>query len=142
MFEGWYRRLGPRYPGIAVAAALRLQHPVFVVTVAVLALYIPLSLVEFLGLALAAMAGQALYNFFTLRHFRRQLEPIRRWIGGDRSQDVSRAAWVEAASVPYRLLRLWVFGGYPLVAILAWTVFAAWLLELPGWGIPVLFAAS
>ena len=47
MFERWYRRLGARYPGIVVATALRLQHLVFVVTVGVLALYVPLSLIEF-----------------------------------------------------------------------------------------------
>src|SRR3954447_25587271 len=142
MFERWYRRLGARYPCAVVAGALRLQHPVFVVTVAVLALFVPLSLLEFAELALAAMAAQALYNFFTLRHFRRQLRPLVEWIGGRRSPESTRTAWAEAASVPYRLLRLWVFGGYPAVAIVGWTLFAAWRIELPGWGIPVLLAAA
>jgi adenylate cyclase len=142
MFERWYRRLAERYPGVAVAAALRLQHPVFVATVAVLALFVPLSLTEFLELSLAAMAGQSLYNFFTLRHFRRQLRPLVEWIAGQRSAESTRRAWAEAASVPYRLLRLWVFGGYPAVAIVGWTLFAAWRLELPAWGIPVLLAAA
>jgi class 3 adenylate cyclase len=142
VFERWYRRLGSRYPAIVVAAALRLQHPVFVATVAVLALYLPLSLGDFLELSLAAMAAQALYNAPTLRHFRRRLLPVAAWIGGERSPGATRTAWAEAASVPYRLLRLWVFGGYPVLAILAWTVFAAWRLELPAWGVPVLFAAA
>jgi adenylate cyclase len=142
MFERWYRRLGARYPGTAVAAALRLQHPVFVATVAVLGLYVPLSLVNFIQLSVAAVAAQALYNAFTLRHFRRELRPLVSWIGGERLAQTARGAWAEAVSVPYRQLRLWVFGGYPALAIGAWTLFAAWRLGLPAWGIPVLFAAS
>ena len=142
MFARWYRRRGPRYPLSAVSAALRLQHPVFVVTVALLALYVPLSLIEFAELALASVAGQALYNFFTLRRMRRQLAPVVEWIGGEQSTEATRRAWAEAASVPYRLARLWVLGGYPAVAIALWTLFAIWRLELPGWCIPALFAAS
>jgi hypothetical protein len=97
---------------------------------------------QFVELAAAAMAAQTLYDAFTLRHFRRRLAPLVAWLSGERGAEQSRTAWAEAASVPYQLLRLWVLGGYPAVAILLWTLFATWRLDLPAWAIPVLFAAA
>lgn len=140
MIERWYRRMGSKYPTAAVAAALRLQHVVFVVSVIVLAFYYTISLRTFVELAAAAVVGQAIYNFFTLRHFRRCLRPLIRWIDGDK--DLASEAWEQAASVPYELLRLWIRGGYPIFAILVWTVFAVWRLDVAWWIAPLLFAVA
>src|SRR4051794_40555621 len=126
MFARWYRRRGPRYPLAAVSAALRLQHPVFVVTVALLALYVPLSLVEFVELALAAVAGQALYNFFTLRRMRRQLAPVVQWIGGERSPGGTPRASGEAGPGAHPPAPLWGLGGVPAVGVGVWRLVSAW----------------
>ena len=142
MIEKWYGRLGARYPGLAIAAVLRLQHLVFVVEVAVVAWYVPMTVTDFVVLSAASMAAQALYDHFTLRRFRERLAPVVDWLAGDRGVIGAAAAWREAASIPYDLLRLWVRGGYPLAAMGLWTGFATWLLDLPWWGFGVLLAAS
>jgi adenylate cyclase len=46
------------------------------------------------------------------------------------------------ASAPYRLLRLWWRGLYPIVASAGWCLFGTWLLDLEPWAIPVLFFAA
>jgi adenylate cyclase len=141
MFSRAYRRLGSRYPGAALAVLFRVQHVVLILGVAVLSLYLHMSPGEFVLLAAAAVVGQEVYALFTVRHFRRRLEPLVEWIGGERRDGLASEAWRCGASLPYELLRQWWRGGYPFAAGLAWCIFATWLLELPAYAIPVLFAA-
>src|SRR4051794_31087917 len=101
MLERAYRRLGPRYPQFVLAVALRIEHLVLVAGVAVLALYVPMSIGEFALLALAALAWQEFYTALTLRHFGRRLEPLVHWLDGERTDDGAVAAWQAAASMPY-----------------------------------------
>ena len=56
-----YRRLGPRYPGWALAAALVLQYGVFVGTIGVLQIYVRMSLVEFAEVLAVVLALQTFY---------------------------------------------------------------------------------
>ena len=138
LLERAYRRLGGRYPMAVLLVAVRLEHVLVVVGVAVLALYVRMSLLEFALLSLAAVVGQEFYIAFTRRYFRARLAPLVEWLdpGGKGS---ATSAWEAAASMPFELLRLWWRGGYPVLAGMGWCLFAVWLLGLPGWAIPVLF---
>jgi adenylate cyclase len=134
-----YRRLGARYPTAVLAVALRLEHLIVIAGVAILALYVPVSLREFALLAAAAVAGQEFYAQLTQRYFRRRLSALSAWLGGQREEDTTVAAWRVAASMPFELLRLWWRGGFPIVAGLGWCLFVVWLLSLAAWTIPILF---
>jgi adenylate cyclase len=138
-FDRAYRRLGSRYPGTALAIALRLEHIAVVVGVGVLALYVPMSIGEFVLLSAAAVAGQEFYAVLTLRHFRGRLEPLVTWLRDRGEEEDAAAAWRAAASIPFELLRLWWRGGYPIIAGAGFCLFAVWLLSLPAWTFPVLF---
>ena len=142
MFERWYLRRGARYPTEVLGILLRLPHAFFIFGVGIVALYLPMSFGEFAVLAAAAVANQGLYNLFTFRHLRRELEPLTHWLTGERSGEGAAAAWRTAASVPYELLMIWWRGGYPLVTILLWAGAATWVLDQPAWALSVLFAAT
>jgi class 3 adenylate cyclase len=119
----------------------RVQHTVLLLGLALLSLYLHMSVGQFALLALAAVVAQEVYAVFTVRHFQRHLEPVVAWIGSDRRGERASEAWRCAASLPFELLRQWWRGGYPFAAGLAWCLFATWLLKLPGYAIPILFAA-
>src|SRR2546423_5374807 len=142
MFARWYKSFGPRYPSRLLATALRTEYLTVALGAAGLSLYVEMSTAEVLLLAAAAIAGQEFYAQLTLRIFRPRLKPVSDWIAGDRSEATAIAAWQASASAPYQLLRLWWRGGYPFVAGLAWCLFAVLLLDLPAWGIPVLYLAA
>src|SRR5919201_3616133 len=142
MLERTYGRLGPRYPEAVLAVLLRVEHLILVIGIALLALYVPMSVAEFALLVAAALAWQEFYAVLTLRRLRRPLGPLVEWLEGERGTRGAVEAWQVAASLPLELLRLWWRGGYPIVAGLGWCVFAVWLLGLAGWAIPVMFFAA
>src|SRR4051812_730860 len=142
MLDRAYERLGPRYPVRLLAVAVRLEYAIVILGAAALSLYVPVSFGDFLLLAALAVAGQEGYAQLVLRLLRSQLKPVGRWIAGERSPTQTPAAWAAAASMPFELLRFWWRGGYPLPAGIVWSVFATWLLSLPAWAIPILFAAA
>jgi adenylate cyclase len=142
MLDRAYQRLGPRYPISFLAIAVRLEYAVVVLGAAALSLYVPVSLGQFLLLAALAVAGQEGYALLVLRLFRTRLLPVEKWIGGERGERETTAAWAAAASMPFELLRFWWRGGYPLPAGLVWSAFATWLLGLEAWAIPILFVAA
>ena len=138
----WYRRLGPRYPGVALGVALRIEHVPLLVGIAFLAFYVPMSGGDFALLALASIAAQEIYGALTRRRLRATVEPLIRWLRAGRRRDDAAAAWRAAASFPFELLRLAWRARYPLAASLGWCVFAIWELGLPAWAIPVLYFAT
>jgi adenylate cyclase len=139
LFDRAYSRLGPRYPRVALAVALRLEHIAVLIGVVVLSLYLSVSTGEFVLLAVAAVGGQEFYAVLTQRYFRPRLAPLAAWLGGERERHEATAAWRAAASMPYELLRLWWRGGYPIIAGLGFCLFAGWVLSLEVWEVPVLF---
>jgi class 3 adenylate cyclase len=142
MFNHLYERFGSRYPVRMLALALRLEYAVVILGAAGLALYVKVSLGEFLALAAVGVIGQEVYAQFVLRYFRPRLQSVADWLAGSREPEQTLAAWRAAASMPFELLRFWWRGGFPLPAGLAWSLFAVWLLGLPAWGIPILFVAA
>jgi adenylate cyclase len=141
MFERLYRRFGPRYPRRALATTLRIEYLVVGGGSLLLGLYLSVTAAELAVLAALAITLQEIYAQMTLRFFRDRLAPVASWIAGTRDEATTFTAWREAASAPYRLLRLSWRGGYPFPLSLVWSVFTIWLLEEPAWGIPILYAA-
>ena len=142
VLERIYQRFGSRYPEVVLAVLLRVEHLILVIGIAVLTLYVPVSVGEFALLVVAALAWQEFYAVLTLRHLRARLGPLVKWLEGERGERGAVEAWQVAASLPLELLRLWWRGGYPIIAGLGWCVFAVWLLGLAGWAIPVMFFAA
>ena len=142
LLQRGYERLGPRYPRTALLVTFHVQHVVLILGVGLVALYLPMSWGEAGLLVLASIVAQEVYGVFALRFFRRRLEPVRSWLEGSRDAAGAADAWRAAASVPVELLRQWLRGGYPFLTIVAWSAFATWLLELPAWGVAILFAAA
>lgn len=136
-----YARYGARYPRGALLVTFHVQHVVMLMGVAGLALYVPASFSRYLLLGAAAVVGQEVYGIFALRFFRRRLEPLVSWLRHGRPPAGAPDAWRAAASVPFELLRQWIRGGYPAVTIVAWSVFATWLLDLPAYAVAIFVAA-
>ena len=141
MFDSFYRRLGPRYPRTMLGTALRLEYLVVGGGAYLLHMYVPVSAGELAILIAVAILFQEAYAQLTLRFFRDRLVPVAAWIGGARDEETAVTAWREAASAPYRLLRLSWRGGYPFPFSFAWSLLAIWLLDQPAWGIPILYLA-
>ncbi len=142
MFERWYRWRGPTYPRAALGAALRFEYLVVASGPLVLGLFVPIASDEMLVLVAAALAMQEAYAQLTIRYFRDRLQSVTSWISGTRDEETAVAAWRDAASAPYRLLRLSWRGGYPFPLSFAWSLFAIWFLDQPAWGIPILYAGA
>jgi class 3 adenylate cyclase len=138
-----YERMGPRYLGFAVPSMLVGGLGVGVAGVATLALYIDMSAAE---LAIALVAVELAFwvwdTLVAVRLSRRRLEPVTRWIDGERDDRNTVQSWRAAATLPFELVRHRTF--YVLVAVLAlaWDVFVVWLLDLPPLAIPVLLAGN
>lgn len=142
IFDWMLSRYGGRYPRVLLVVLLRAQHLVLIVSLGVLALYLPMSWADFAVLALASVVAQEVYAALTLRYLDERFKAIEAWFDGERGPEQATAAWQAAASVPVQLLRLWWRGGYPLLSILAWSGFATWQLELPAWAMSLVFAAA
>jgi class 3 adenylate cyclase len=137
-----YRRTGPRYPLTVAAAAIVLQFGVFAAMIAVVALYVRISLGRFALLVLAAGVLQLLFAATSAPFFARRLAPTIVWLRGARTSAGAEAAWVAAASLPVDFFRRQIRKLAPLVYNVIWCSFAVWQLDLPGWGLPILAAAG
>ena len=138
-----YHRLGPRY--LDVALPLNLVGSLFVglAAVATFALYIDMSIGEFLVLAATVELAFWMVDFVvSMRLARRHVEPVKRWLGGERDDRSTTDAWRAAATLPLAVLRNRRF--YVLAAVLApmWDAFAVWFLELPAYAFLVLLVAN
>ena len=142
LLEWALTRYRGRYPRVLLVVLLRAQHLVLIISLAVLALYLPMSWTDFAVLALASVVAQEVYAWLTLRQFDDRFDAVEAWFDGQHRPEVAAAAWRAGASVPGQLLRLWWRGGYPLATTVAWSAFATWQLELPAWAILLLFAAA
>ncbi len=95
-----YRRLGSRYPRLAVAAVFPLAALVALGGLGLLTLYESRAGDEFGRLVLVAEALVVLENALALGVASRLLRPAEPWLGGDRSPGAVRAAWVALARLP------------------------------------------
>jgi class 3 adenylate cyclase len=137
-----YDRLGPLYPPAVLLAALQTQYVVFLGAIGILAIYVRMSSGE-AGLILAAgLIVEGLWNLTAARRSWRQLVPVREWIGGRRDADTTAQAWREAAALPQTYIRAQLLSPWPVALLLAWCLFATWLLGLPAYAIAILASAG
>jgi adenylate cyclase len=134
VLERSYRRLGPRYLERAVFLQQQLVYLLLIGAIALLSLYVDMSLGEFLRLAAVGCLFQLVYSLLTRRVVRRVSRPVAEWQEGARSHEATITAWRVAASLPRELLRrglvslplgpvLWAF-------FLLWCFYMAWELGL------------
>jgi class 3 adenylate cyclase len=136
--ERAYQNLGPRYLQRAVVGQLQLIHPLLIAAICALGLYVDLDSPEFLLLIVTAVGGMAAYNVLYARASRRYLDPVRRWLEGDRSPEATVEAWTTCASFPREMMRReWTgfLGAVGYIGLLIWSAFAIWVLDLPWWAL-------
>src|SRR5436305_2069569 len=133
-----YRRFGPRYPQTALVLAMQLEHVVFAIGVGMLALYVDMTLGEFVLLLVGAILAEVAYNVLAARYTRRRLEPMARWIAGGRDPSTTQSAWRAGVSLPLDLVRTRLQNPFPTLTALIWACFAVWLLGLSPWAVPLL----
>lgn len=89
------------------------------------ALYVDISGGEFLRLALVGSGLMFAYNLVYAVVARRLLEPVRRWLEGDRDRAATIDAWRACVCFPREMLRReWIA---PVPGILSWTGLLFWV---------------
>jgi adenylate cyclase len=129
-----YRRLRARYPRAVVLWVPQLALTNVVLGVAVLSLYVEMSLSEYLRIAGVGLAGMLAYNLVYARVARRELRPVEAWLDGSRAREEALQVWSVCAALPREMMRREWFsplGGLGYAGLLAWTVYTAWELDLP-----------
>jgi hypothetical protein len=133
--ERAYRRLGPRYLPRALFLQQQVVIVLIVVGVAILSLYVRMSLGQFIRIALVAAGLQIVFIALTVRVVRRLTGPVARWLEGAKSEEATIAAWRAAAVLPWDVLRHQLFSR--ALAPFLWSMFAiaalyiTWELSLP-----------
>jgi adenylate cyclase len=139
-----YRRLGPRYPRVAIVVVPQLGYTNVLVGVAVLSLFANMSAAEFLRILLVGAAGMFAYNLAYVRVAAQVLRPVTPWLDGSRDQRAVTVAWKTCASFPRTMMRReWLsplLGGLSYSLLLLWTVYTTWQLSLTAWAAIPLFA--
>ncbi len=124
-----YRRFGPAYPTLFIAATLQASWPIALGTVGFLLLYVPMSGRELASFVLLTIAATGVSIVFAAWHAHRILAPVRGWLEGERNEAAGIAAWRCAVGLP---LRFWHRGWYllPLLTAAApWALGAAVILD-------------
>lgn len=99
-----YRRLGPRYPTLAVLLVLAQGHVVVLAAILILSRFITVSASGWLIIIGSSQALTLIETFFVTSTARRQLQPVWDWHDGDTSADGATAAWRALTRLPLRLV--------------------------------------
>ena len=142
--ERVYRRLGPRYPRVAIRVVVQLALLLVALSVAALALFVEMSVAQLVRLALVGLVGLVIRDVIFLRRVETEFAPIIAWIEGRRDEPTALAAWRAASSFPLtRMREAWldpVLAGISYIGIAAWVAYAVWELDLAAWTAIPLFA--
>ena len=134
IFERAYRRHGPRYLDRALYVQQQLVYAIVIVGVATAALYVDMSLGEFVRLALLGCVLNFAFSVVSLRAIRTLTRPVNAWLAGDRDEEAAVAAWRAAALLPKEVLRRELtspkLGGVLWAVNLAWSLYLVWELGL------------
>jgi adenylate cyclase len=129
---------------MAVAAVPQLAHLIVVVNVAGLALFVDMSVGEFLRLLVVGLVGMFVYNLFYVRVALRLLRTLRPWLEGQRDRSTTLSAWRTCASFPREMMRREflspLLGGLSYTGLLLWAAYATWELDYPAYTAIALFA--
>ncbi|MBA2637854.1 MAG: adenylate/guanylate cyclase domain-containing protein [Solirubrobacterales bacterium] len=139
--DALYRRLGSRYPLLAIAALFPLTALVTLGGLWLLTLYERQAATEIWRLVLVAELLVVLENVLSLLLTRRLLRPAQAWLSGDRSPEAVRSAWKAVARLPLDFVTYRT--ALPvLVNIVPFAVYIILELELPWSSAPFLVAGS
>src|SRR5215210_7369674 len=100
LLQALYRRLGPRYPGLAVGAVLPLSGLVAIAGLWLLTLYQPMSTGEFLTIVLVAEALVAIELAIAGPYAMVLVRPAKAWLAGSRSPAAAQEAWRALVGLP------------------------------------------
>jgi class 3 adenylate cyclase len=135
------RKLGPRYPGVILAAQFSLGHIVVLGGIGLLTIYQPMSDANLLRILVAAELLVLVDNMLSLKLAFRMLRPVRAWIRGERGPDATVNAWRTLVEFPSAFVRTrWAWA---LVATsVPWCIYATWQLKLPWYSVVLLLLGS
>ena len=135
-----YRRLGRHYPTAMLVVGVDVISLVFLVSLAVFSLYVDLSTLEFVYLALLSLGLQTFYNAFLHWQMRRLLRPADPWLRGERGAALAERTWEAAASLPLTLVQRSIPAG--VVINVTWGVAAVFVLDAPWSYFPLIVLAT
>ena len=141
LLQALYRRLGPRYPRLAVGAVFPLSAIVAVAGLWLLTLYQPMSTQEFWTIVLVGETLVAIEIAIAAPYALRLARPASAWLSGSRTSADAQAAWRALAGLPiafvtYRRPLAIVLNIVPI------SVFIAVYLHLPWYALPILLAGA
>src|SRR4051794_37685846 len=126
-----YRKLGRKYPRVALGVQYQLAHLVALLGVLLLWLYQDMSTGQFLRILAVSEALVLLDNVFSLKATFHLLRPSDPWLRGTRSPDTAVDAWRALAGLPLDFLRALRFA-WVGVSIVPISVYIYYELGRPG----------
>jgi adenylate cyclase len=100
-----YRRLGARYPRVAVAIQFQVAHLTVAGGCGLLALYVDLSAAQLWRIFVVAQIAVVLENVGALTVLFRLMRPADAWLRGDRTPQTTLTAWHTLAGLPLAFFR-------------------------------------
>ena len=138
-----FERLGARYPLAILMLDVAILYLVFGIAVALLPAWIDMSFGRWATVLLAALALQTVMLGLSVPELRSRVGPIVEWLRGGQGRESAEAAWRAGTALPQQFVFQSRFNVSARLALLvAWAAFAAWRLDLPAYGVPVLAAAA
>ena len=142
-FRSLYERLGPRYPRRVLLGSLPAAFITGLLATAGTALYVDMSVGEFIRLVAASWLVIWLPDVvLEARAVVRRLAPVSAWIAGSRGDTETLAAWQAAAGLPFAVLRQPLQYATVALSLVLWAIYAVYELELPLYSAAIFFAAS
>ena len=136
-----YRKLGPRYPRLALAVQFPLTHIVVLGGVGLLTLYERMSDAHLVHILLVAEGLVVLDNVLSISFLFRLVRGADPWLRGERDEASARAAWRALAGLPVDFIRHWralpiVFNLVPICAYITLELGLRW------YSFPILLAGA
>jgi adenylate cyclase len=114
---------------------------------AVLRLYLDMSAPEIVSVLLLALGFELIHDLLAIRLIRRSTSTVVRWLDGARDDESTRAAWRDAAALPWDFVRRDATPAAPMGIVVwtfipAWCAYLAWRLGLPAYQGAVIFVGA
>ena len=140
MFHALYKKLGPRYATPLLLGGLPFAYLTGLLAVAGTALYVDMSLGEFVRLLLAAwLLIWTSDVVLAAKLMSDHLGPVRAWLNGSRSDQETLEAWRAGAGLPLTLVRCRPLYAVVIPAIAIWDGYAVWELDFPLYSLAIVF---
>jgi adenylate cyclase len=104
-YEWLYRRTGRRYLTVIAAIECFSAGVISLGTIGILRLYVSMSDAQFFAIMAASDVFILIALTYGLWSMRDEIEPLRRWVAGEREGVDPAAAWRAAVALPFRLVR-------------------------------------